>query len=448
MHEEYAIINQMMQIKLIFVLLLILFTTATPIAESEKTNSSLTIQQLTPQLRHELFVNLTASNLTFSSVVELGVLQELGQYYLQIDQLATINRLNGTKKGWFSFVNVLWFVSIITGIPAASMIFVSYLLPLIFLIPALIWEVLGYTILSVILTMCYSMENPVTKDYVALTACLSILPLLSFSQHLHDIVLMVDWKEDEVIRKTSFVLFVFWASVAWTLPSNVVGAIAVIALVSYLGFSVAVQPFTVYIGFSDQDSIHRCMSACLMLMVLSLVTRLMGWHLIDPFIPGIDLLCVFAFHIGNLIISTGNYIAKDTNHQISQLNQQRREVALAEGREKEGEAFDENVVGWNFLTDQEAATIGANHARRYQWQQFLTLLSFFLTLMVGNVLDISTYRNIGATIGTVWLLEKYIEFTWRRGGMLWSTFGLSVLVWCISFVIQSHPSYFFLGDSF
>lgn len=308
-------------------------------------------------------------------------------------QPGTLERVTG----FLTFVNVIWVTSSILLVVAVGWLLQLYLLPLLRLIPLVVYELLIYVgCLGFLVAGRFFAAG--VDDFVALPGCLGLIGALVASHILHKERLGRWYKETGInpLSANALLLCLVWAGIAVWYESTLIGFLAVMALEVFLGFSVVVQPLCYFIGFQNKEVIPRAMGASLALLLVYVPARISGWSLAgwEIFAPGALFLGSFVYFIGLLIVSSRFYRPKGGSY--------------------------------------------------YGRMQLLTIVSGVLALLVGSVWQIGQLQGIGGTFFFLYLLEKYFEVPWRKRHLAWATLGLAVLLYLSALVIRQYPAYFLL----
>ncbi|MGK7875503.1 MAG: hypothetical protein AB4426_20040 [Xenococcaceae cyanobacterium] len=305
-------------------------------------------------------------------------------------------------SGFFTFVNIVWTLAAILLAIALAWLTWLYLIPILKLIPAFVYEILIYWACLVFIVGGHWFAKGI-DEFIALPGCLGLIGALGLTNKLHEKALAkVYFSEDSKPRINPyslniFILFIFWSVTAVVYQSSLIGFMAVIALEAFLGFSVIVMPLCYAIGFSNKEVIPRAMSASLLLLVFYVCVQITEVELpyIGIFSTGVLFMGSFVYFIGTLIVSTKWY---DMPFNLN----------------------------------------------RYIGLQVLTIVSGVLALYVGSVWNILLLQRIGGTFFFLYLIEKYFELPWQKEAWAWATLGFAIILYLSALFAKQYPQYFFL----
>jgi hypothetical protein len=326
---------------------------------------------------------------------ELTALLEYYSSSLPVKTQGTWQRVTG----FFSFVNIIWVFSSILLVIAIGWLISLYLLPILFSIPARVYEVLIYLacVTSIIGGQTFAQG---TAEFIALPGCLGLIGALAFTHYLHQSAAgkFYTLYQIDVFSFNSLILFLIWAGVAITYNSALIAFIAVIALETFFGFSVLVMPLCYCIGFRERGVIPSTTAASFFLLVFYVALRINQTNLpyLEIFSTGAFFLGTFVYFIGLLLLSS-----KWHGHK--------------------------NV--WHYLG-----------------LQLLTIVSGVLAIFIGSVWQIPQLEGIGGTFFFLYLIEKYGELPWQKQSWAWATLGLAIMLYLLSLVIKQYPQYFLFGS--
>ncbi len=299
------------------------------------------------------------------------------------------------RKGFFTFINIIWFLSSILLVIALAWLTKLYLYPILKEIPASVYEMLIYVICFAFIIGGHWFKEGISQ-FIALPGCIGLIGGLVFTHYLHekDIQKFYNSKTEKFFSFNSFILFVIWGGVALFYQSSFIAFMSILALESFLGFSVMVMPLCYCIGFKEKSSIPRAMMASFFLLFFCTISKIVGLNLsyFNVFSKGMLFIGTFVYFIGLLIISTKWYSHKNKEHYI--------------------------------------------------YLQLLTIISGVLAFFIGSVWQISQIQGIGGTFFILYLIEKYFELPWGKKTWAWRMLGLSIILYLLSFLIRQYPEYF------
>ena len=302
-------------------------------------------------------------------------------------------------RGLFSFTNIVETVSSFLLAIAIGWLIRLYLLPLLRLIPLILYESVLYTIIFAALAAGYWLNPQDTYQYVLLSGCLSLIGMLSWSSWQHK----SSWQQFcqkiglDIFSLCALILFLIWSAVAVAYQNVAIAFLAVAALETFWGFAVVVMPLTYIIGFRSRAVIPKTMILSLLLLVIYIVAQITSTILpyLDIFAPGIKYISSFVYFIGLLIVSSKWYFRKNFN--------------------------------------------------LYLLMQGLTIISGIAALYISSVWQISVLKGISGTLFTLYVIEKYFELPWTKKTWAWATFGLSIILYACAYLIRSYPELFLIS---
>ena len=306
-----------------------------------------------------------------------------------------LNKIVGSKSslvqrvsGYFTFLNVLLIISSIIIVFASVLLLSHYLAPIIYAIPIPVWLIVFYTISSLLVYSGFYFKDlyltTVLPGTLGILACVLVNKKLYFNS-LPDYLLF------------GFLTAIF-GFIAHLYGDSVIGFMAVMSLLSAVGFVVDVTPGIVSVGFEDRDMVFNGTVSGLFLSILNVyLIQTNSYANLQPFQIGMSICGTFVASIGILILSSRYYYWRIKSH------------------------FD-----------------------RYILFNICAILMGAASLFFGNVYHVPSLAGIGGFFFCLYLLEKYYEIPWSGIGWVWSTFGLGLLLY--SFVIMSKmfPEYFVL----
>ncbi|CAF0914980.1 unnamed protein product [Adineta ricciae] len=284
-----------------------------------------------------------------------------------------------------SFSNVVAILAGVIVMLAAATFIGIFLGPFLTQVPLVVWEILGYVV-SIGLMLC------VSHSWLIFLGCLAFVGVLSYSvtKHVSDqynLGLVLSWT-----------CFIVWTFVAVYQQHREAGYLAIMALQSALGFSIAVGHLVTVIGFQNEKAVPSATLASFLLIMLGSILHLKQdtSFLSVPFSRPMLFLGTFVYFIGMLIMSSTLF---------KSWRQQKH-------------------IFWLL--------------------QIVMFLSGFAAMFFGPMLEIPFVQAIGGTMFVVWLLEKYVELVPWRGFLpvVGSLFGFGVLLYAFAFFLKTYPEYF------
>ncbi len=297
-------------------------------------------------------------------------------------------QLSAAQKfvGWLDFVKIMWIAAILVGVVSIMVLFGEFVIviaKIFILIPATFYEVILY-MASFGLIFAGDQFRPDVASYVALTGCVLFAGAVGFSCRR--------FRGDNPTLPFAIVTFV-WGGTAVLYSSSMIGFFAVIALMGTLGFSAAMYPGVVCLGFKDEDAVGKATVAAFSVLVFFAGARIFGKYL-----PTLGIFEQGALFMGSFVGYLGLLIASSR---------------------------------W--------------YRRRYPYVffQMITISAGILALFIGSVYQIPELSRIGGTFFALYLLEKFIEIPVesRVGYAFLGLTGSSAVYWfCIT--VMSNPERF------
>lgn len=187
--------------------------------------------------------------------------------------------------------------------------------------------------------------------------------------------------------------------------------ITVMALQSFLGFSVITAPGCIALGWDESKKVPKSTFASLILLIAYVGTILSGTALpeiIKLFETGCLFMGAFVYYLGLLVMSSKWYCRK------SQYDPEQKKV----------------------VTTKRSP---------YLLMQAITIASGVAAFYLGSSFHIGTLLGIGGTFFVIYLLEKYYEIPWKGVGWAWSLLGVAVALYFFVGVAGQYPQYFVWG---
>mmetsp|Transcript_41468 Transcript_41468/g.72829 ORF Transcript_41468/g.72829 Transcript_41468/m.72829 type:complete len:449 (-) Transcript_41468:92-1438(-) len=308
--------------------------------------------------------------------------------------------------GFFSFVNVIWMISII-GVLATIGPCIAYLVgpfllrcmeslyrhvlrPVaIFLHSWGVFEVAAYTLAFAFSAQgCrYSMAQAQPAMMVALTGGLAFMPCWMYSTGLH---VTGSGSKDKFFMLSCGLLVLELVPLALIHKSSLIGFLAVLALYGCLGFVFAAFGFGFLIGFDSRNAVLRCVLASVCLVLGFTSCRILG---LDP-------AYIQPFALGAMCLGNNMYF-----------------------------------LAMLILTSEWRCT-----TREYVWRQSAMIASLLLALFVGFVYVIPAMSNTATTFMVLWLMEKELEIRWGGFGIV-IIFLNFVALYFAALYLHTHPEH-------
>ena len=336
---------------------------------------------------------LDASAVFGGRVLSLEELEQRIQAYERDDQPGLGKRI----AGFFTFLNIVLTLASLMLVSSVYALFMRYILPLLMNIPGWCYEVLVYAVSFALMFMGDRLVSGSASQFVALPGCLGLIGAIFLSQHLHDLKSLCKKygiANETVVLLGAFTLAAVWLPTAVLHQSKVIGFMTVLAIEIGLGFTAAVGPFCVMIGFKNETLIPRTVAVSFLLMCIDLGIRLTGIEVphYALFSTGMLFLGTFVYFLGLLIVASGFYPHKNKN--------------------------------------------------TYRGLQVLTVLSGTAAVFIGSVYGVSVLNGIAGTFFALYLIEKYMVVAFRTVGNTWATLGLSGLLYGTAMFARHYPEYF------
>lgn len=290
--------------------------------------------------------------------------------------------------GFITFMNVIWVIAIVGGVSCLTYLFGDFVMNVLKGIPKEVYEVLLYLVAIATLFCGKQLANPEIGNYVGFTGCLLWLGALGLTAELHKKTLKwsgaLFWS----------LVFSAWVSMAILYQSQMIGWIAIAALLSALGFSIVVKPFVVSMGFDDEDSLGRATAASFLILSFYVVTRIFNLQIphLEIFSRGALFLGSFVGFLGLDILSTRWYFSENKNYTLFQV---------------------------------------------------ITIFAGLAAISIGSIYSIGELQKFGGTFFVLYLLTKVSEIPAKsmRG---WAAIGLVVssILYGFCVYVKSNPEVF------
>ena len=349
-------------------------------------------------------VHIDAANAAIGPTSRMTA-EQLTQSNLQAGlQLEDEERSTGQRiLGFFSFVNIIWVVSIFGGLltvgPFLIYVFgtlISKVLIALYtdlLVPMHklgVFELCAYAFIFLLSAQScrYPVQHASAAALVGLTGAMGFAPCWAYSTAL--------WaehskgKEEEFMALTGALLALSLAPLALVHGSSLIGFFTVAAVYVACGF--VMGPFFggFYVGFRSFDAVTRCMlvSACFVVTFAALSIINSVGPLVAPFALGARVLGNVGYFLALLLCSSE----------------------------------------WR----SRRAGIG------YGASNGLMLLSLVSATFVGSVFALPSYTNTAATFFVLWIMEKELEASWGGAGIV-VLFANFVALYFIAHHLHTHP---------
>jgi len=308
-------------------------------------------------------------------------------------------------SGFLNFVNIIWMVSII-GILVTVGPFIAYFIGpmLIKLASALVETVIVpaakflhkvgfFEFAAWALALGFSIQGsryPAGQAdaarMVALTGGLAFMPCWVYSTCLN--TPGGGGHQNEFFCISCFLLSAVLVPLAIIHGSSLIGFIAILAIYGGLGFVAFAACGGFFIGFNSSNSLHRCLFASVVLVVIFVSLRIVG----------VDVRFLQPFSTGAMVLGNVMYF-----------------LALLI-----------NSHGW-----------GSN-SQTYVMRNALMLGSLIVATFLGSVFVMPAMTNTATTFLVLWLMEKETEVQWKGFGIV-IVFANFVALYFIAHYLHTHP---------
>ncbi len=282
--------------------------------------------------------------------------------------------------GYVNAVTVLWFLAAVIGVISFSVIFGTYVARLIrYLknVPMVVYQLAFFALSALLLVWGWFTPDPVRMYMVFLGSLLFAAALIFASQ---------TWKFVETPFNFAGILFVVWGAVALLYGSSVIGFMTIIALLSALGFSIAVEPLSYGIGFRDESAVGKATTAAFILLAV-----FVGMNIFRQQVPELRIFEFGALFLGSFVGYLGLIIASSRWYP----NQQNRVM-----------------------------------------MQAVTIVAGVAAIFIGLGFGIGVLAKIGGTFFVLWGIEKMMEIRVKdRLGYAWLGMGIFATVTALSLFV-------------
>jgi hypothetical protein len=306
---------------------------------------------------------------------------------VSLDGASQCAQLTGLQiaAGFVTWTNILKVFALVLGGVCFAFLFgrsVMRLVALFARVPAAVYDVLGY-LSSAALLVGAAFVPASDVSYMVVPGCLLFGGTLMLTGKLHGL------KPNPTAF--SFLMTLVCGAVAWFYGNEIVGFGAVMAFMSFVGFTVIVSPLAYCIGFEDEAAMNRASAAGLLVCAV-LVAK--AWLAPDStalgvFETGMLWLGPFVFALGMLITST---------------------------------------------------TWGKAEGVPYFLKQAMAIVALLALMGAGSLSGLDALRNVGVGFMILYLIEKPFEIP-HRSATAYAATGLLVAVLVALGVhwTQAHP---------
>ncbi len=344
----------------------------------------------------------------------LGVAsEELGQ---SVTRAQLTDLVFEENQGWWrfvTFVNIIWLFASLMIVLAFAYIFAHYILPLLFMIPVTVYELLLYTACFGLLYIAWDRFEPDIGQFVAMPALLGLLPLVTWSYERHVVnrrrrrpTPPPDGDPPRPRRR-----FANYRLPLLLQHSAMLGVYVVASLVfesELIGFFAVVEALVV-IGLAGVPEL------------IAGLLRMKLHDAIEEIGLIVSLALVMFYIVGETIGADGAYLLF------------------------EPAVFYIGTYIYFTLLAVVASRYYRRERTRFWFWQIAAVVSGIGALFVGVMLEIDTMQESGGTFLLVYMIEKYVEMlNWKRH-WAWAMLGLGLLLYGIALLINQYPGYFLMG---
>ena len=289
--------------------------------------------------------------------------------------------------GWTILVGACVILASIGLVVASTLIFGSYIVAFLAAIPVFLWELIFYGLAF----GCLFMSG---ATWIVVTGACIFAGALVFTNAMHF------ESKRAPLWLYSLVCAVVWGAAAYVHQSEVLGFMSVLAVESFLGFSVFVGPLCVFMGFRDDDTIATATFGSLALLVVGVifsspaVFSVAGGPLatyLAPYQFGMLAVGTFVYFIGMLILGSMWYRGRDGG-------------------------------------------------LRYPLMQIIMIVSGGAALYLGTTLGLGWLYGVGGVFFVLWLCEKYVELCVKsKVAWQWALFFGAIIMLGLSYFMNQNP---------
>lgn len=299
-------------------------------------------------------------------------------FFSSVVMAQTCPELTGLQKmaSYITFGNTMKVFATVGAVTFGAIFFsniVTSLLSIFLIIPLIFYKALGYLGSIAMIASFWIYPNDITP-YVMLAGCIGLGGMMAIDAG--------QWRDtfglQQPAQKLWKALTIIYAAIALVSHNSMVGFIAVMALMSFVGFTMAAFPGLFIIGFENDKALRfGTTSAFVVLIPAVLATAANGsLGLLEVFSAGIFWMATFTAFTGLLILAT-------------------------------------------FWCSKDIDT--------YFVMQILMILAGVGALYFGSVYNLSALQKIGGTFFVLYLLSKPWDLP-KRSIVAWSGIGLATCV--------------------
>jgi hypothetical protein len=297
-----------------------------------------------------------------------------------------------------TFVNTMWVISIviitvtigpflyILAQPIAKVLYecVKVLFDLIVMLKPL-YEPLAYVLLYLLVVQGGHYPKSYGQ-YVSLLGALGFVPLYAYSNITHSAKTGLGLYPDTKFVIYNLFLMAVFVPLALFFQSSLYGFLSVGSFYGALGFSAISTGLCYVVGFDGKDSIHRCLSASMLLVPFYFYNR--DNALLQPFLTPVYVMGVTVYLLGLLIVSSGIYAHKKESYFSSQI---------------------------------------------------MMIASLCASMYVGSVYSVPSMYNTGVVFAVLYLMDKFAEAPMWRGSEIIPIFFTGVAMYFEALYLHTHP---------
>lgn len=319
------------------------------------------------------------------------------------NEIATQLFNNANWWRFISFINIIWVFASLIIVLSCVWLFKLYIVPLLKLIPMIIYEILLYLLVAAFIYGGQFVDEGVGQ-FVAMPGVLGLFFLLpwSYARRINRKQFIEDTKKRDIDRHRralilqNAVLSILWGMIAIYYESVIIGFLTVAAFVATIGISNIMPILLSVIGFSKKDIAPRILILAFLLLLIFIAgetLQIEGAYRI--FERGVYSIGAYAFFGALEIMASRRYHRK-------------------------------------------------NRGRFWRWQ-IISIIAGVSAIFVGIFWEISALTQVGGTFLLFYILEKYIEIhNWRKH-WAWAGLGLGILLYGVALLINQYPQFFLLS---
>lgn len=344
-----------------------------------------------------------------SSVSAEQLLGTLAQIERVESDVSAITRV----RGFFSFVNVMWFLAIV-GIcvsigpslyhllhplqqflrRVAKWVFNNIISPTVRRLHS--WQVIEMTMYAI--CACLISDGQRLDDdiglFVTLTGAMLLIPVMFYTEKFWGLeIIAKQMHRNRVLQIYQCVLALCCIPLALIHSSTLIGYAVVLLLFSALGFGVSVSRLCLFIGFDSKSIMERCCLISFLLLSMFIGAKTVGINItyLEPFSPAIAVMGSNVFFLAMLIMSDGYY---------------------------------------------------TNTPKRYRLLNIAMIFALVAFQLFGHLLGLASVANTSITYSVLYILQKYIYLHKSRDWNTWTLMLIISLVgWRASLHLHMHPEY-------